>query len=57
MEVITDTNVALHGDAFVGNFFSNVSAIIRRLKDWAPEDVYMLGPDIHQSHNLILNDW
>ena len=54
-EVMVDCYIACGGEFFLGNGFSNVSAMIRQLKDWAPGQVELLSQDIHNSYNYVLH--
>jgi len=43
VEVMVDAYIAASGEKFVGNGKSNVSIMVRYLKDWALEDVFLTG--------------
>ncbi|HYJ35354.1 MAG TPA: hypothetical protein VEV64_04315 [Rhizomicrobium sp.] len=53
-EIMIDTYLALRAQCFIGNGRSNVSAIIAMLKDWAPEDLTLIGPSLLMDRNLRL---
>jgi hypothetical protein len=53
-EVMVDAYLAAKAKAFVGNGFSNPSLIVRYLKDWSEGDVYLIGPSMYHTFDMIL---
>ncbi len=53
-EILIDTYLALRAQRFIGNGCSNVSAIIAMMKDWAPENLTLIGPSLLMDRNLHL---
>jgi protein O-GlcNAc transferase len=53
-EILIDTYLALRAQHFIGNGCSNVSAIIAMLKDWAPENLTLIGRSLLTDRNLRL---
>ncbi|MBX9628877.1 MAG: tetratricopeptide repeat protein [Burkholderiales bacterium] len=51
-EVVVDVLTALAADCFVGNRYSNVACIVRALKPWPADRLYMLGSD-----DAVFNYW
>lgn len=56
-EIMVDAYLAARGKAFVGNGSSNPSAIMKYLRDWSDEDVYLIGQNMYHSYNLLPHDW
>jgi len=54
-EMLLDTCIALRGAQFIGNGFSNPSAMISHLKDWNHESIVLIDEKIHHSHNITLH--
>ena len=57
IEVMMDVYLAVGGKAFVGNAFSNPSLFVRLLKKWPPENIRLLGGDLHNRPNIDLHSW
>ena len=52
VEMLTDTYVALGADAFIGNGYSNASAIVAAIKDWPPRSCWLVGKSLLLAPNL-----
>lgn len=55
LEVMTDVYIASNAKIFLGNEFSNVSRIVRYLKNWPDKNLRLLGGEGHV--NLLIHDW
>ncbi len=56
-EVMVDAYLAAKAKAFVGNARSNPSIIVRYLKNWSDEDVYLIGQNLYHTFNTSIHDW
>jgi protein O-GlcNAc transferase len=54
IEVMVDVYVAAKANAFLGIGFSNPSLIIKHLKKWAKDEVYLLGENMYHSSKLYI---
>lgn len=54
-EMLLDTCIALRGTQFIGNGFSNPSAMISHLKDWRQDAIFLIDDNIHHCHNITLH--
>jgi hypothetical protein len=55
LEVMTDDNLALRANRFIGNGSSNVSAMVDLLKQWKPGETTLMGKSLLRQRNLYIH--
>ncbi len=57
VEMMVDTYVAVRGEAFIGNAYSNPSTMVRYLKTWHKDNIHLFSRNVHHQLNTYLHDW
>ncbi len=57
IEVAVDAYIAARARVFIGNGLSNPSLIVRYLKDWPEQDIFLFDENMYHLPGASLHDW